>query len=415
MYKARNLLWQISILFFIFALVNSISAQSNDSFKLTHQPTLSEIQINIPHNNTDKEIIDIEQKNLNRTISILNVVATLMGVLVALITIIFVVGIAIGFFEYRKWRGIRKQAEKYKAETEKSAVEAQELYEEIKPILEHLKRAEEEVNNLRKQIQTPPITEKPSEEIKQKLDDYARRVEFLETFGVPLKLEDYYSRGLDFYYKGKYELALVAFDKAIEIKPDYVEAWSNKGVTLGKLGKYDEAVKCFDEAIEIKPDYAEAWYNKGVALGKLGRHEEALKACDGAIKIKPDYAEAWFGKGAALGKLGRHEEALKAFDEAIKIKPDLAEAWFGKGAALGKLGRHEEALKAFDKAIEIKPDDANAWYNKACCYSLMKDKENAIKNLSRAIELDAKFKEIAKKDEDFKNLWDGEDFKKIAG
>lgn len=68
----------------------------------------------------------------------------------------------------------------------------------------------------------------------------------------------------------------------------------------------------------------------------------------------------------------------------------------------------------FDKAIEIDSDNFSAWYNKACAYSLKRDKENMLKNLVKAIELDPDFKEKAKRDEDFKNFWDDEDFKKIV-
>ena len=57
---------------------------------------------------------------------------------------------------------------------------------------------------------------------------------------------------------------------------------------------------------------------------------------------------------------------------------------------------------------------AIAWYNKACAYSLKGDKQNALKNLSKAIALDAKYKEDAKSDANFKNLWDDEDFKRIV-
>ena len=58
---------------------------------------------------------------------------------------------------------------------------------------------------------------------------------------------------------------------------------------------------------------------------------------------------------------------------------------------------------------------ALAWYNKACSYSRKGDKENALKNLSKAIALDAKSKEKAKSDDDFKNFWDDDDdFKRIV-
>jgi len=38
----------------------------------------------------------------------------------------------------------------------------------------------------------------------------------------------------------------------------------NKGNALGSYGKCDEAIKAFDKAIEKKPQYADAWNNKGL-------------------------------------------------------------------------------------------------------------------------------------------------------
>jgi len=47
-------------------------------------------------------------------------------------------------------------------------------------------------------------------------------------------------------------------------------------------------------------------------------------------------------------------------------------------------------------------------------YSLKGDRGNALKHLSKAIELNPEYKELAKKDEDFKILWDDEEFKNIT-
>nr|WP_302850061.1 tetratricopeptide repeat protein [Sphaerospermopsis torques-reginae] len=70
----------------------------------------------------------------------------------------------------------------------------------------------------------------------------------------------------------KYEEAIVSYDKAIAIKPDYHEAWYNRGVALDKLKKYEEAIVSYDKAIAIKPDYHEAWYNRGIILDDLQRY-----------------------------------------------------------------------------------------------------------------------------------------------
>lgn len=321
-----------------------------------------------------------DKSTLESSIGLLNIVATLMAVLVALLTLIFIIAIAFGFFESRRWVEYRKQLENRVVDAETKVKEIEEDAKFIKNIRKNL---EEDASRIRMELGTtplPPLTEKPSEEIIGKLDELSHKLEILEALGVSLKPEDYLNRGFDLYNKGKYKLALEAFDKAIELKPDYAEAWNNKG-----------------------------W-----ALSALGRNEEALKAYDKAIELKPDFALAWSNKGVRLGKLSRYEEALKAYDKAIELKPDDATAWSNKGAALVSLNRHNEALKAFDKAIELKLDFADTWFNRACAYSLKKDKENTLKNLSKAIQLDITYKEKAKKDEDFKNLREDEDFKKIV-
>ena len=42
--------------------------------------------------------------------------------------------------------------------------------------------------------------------------------------------------------------------------------WCNKGIALFNLGRYEEALKAYDKAIELKPDLVELWNNKGNAL-----------------------------------------------------------------------------------------------------------------------------------------------------
>jgi Flp pilus assembly protein TadD len=41
-------------------------------------------------------------------------------------------------------------------------------------------------------------------------------------------------------------------------------------------------------ALELRPNYAEAWNNIGAAYNKLGRYEEAAAACEQALRYKPD-------------------------------------------------------------------------------------------------------------------------------
>src|SRR5208283_252017 len=78
-------------------------------------------------------------------------------------------------------------------------------------------------------------------------------------------------------------------------------AWDNKGIALCKLGKFDEAITAYDKAIEVDPQNSGAWYNKGRTLNKLNMSDEAIKAYDKVIELNPQDSIGWIGKGRALG------------------------------------------------------------------------------------------------------------------
>ena len=260
---------------------------------------------------TREEIIIEAERSLDRSLSILSTVANAMGVLVGLITLIVAIAGAAGFFEYKKWKTIREDAE----------VE-----------LEHVKQirneAEEDLNALRSglgDLPTISLTEKPSEEDMEKFDEFIRKFDVFETLGASLKAKDYITRGIAFYYRDKYYSALESFEKAIELKPDLAVAWFNKGAMLDRLGRYDEALESFEKAIELKPDLAEAWYNKGVALERLGRSEEALEAYERAIELKPDDTGAWFNRARLYALKGERENALSDLKRAVELDPSWKE------------------------------------------------------------------------------------------
>jgi len=201
-----------------------------------------------------------------------------------------------------------------------------------------------------------------------------------------------------------YIAAIASYDKAIEIKPDYYQAWYNRGIILDGLGIYEEAITSYNQAVAIKPDSYQVWYNLGNTLYDLERYKEAIASYDKAIEIKPDDHEAWYNLGLALYNLGRYEEEIASYDKAIEIKPDDHQVWDNRGYALSKLGKFPEAIKSHNKAIQIKSDFANAWYNRACAYSCLGDIDTALENLQTAIEFDAEYREMAKTDSDFHRI-----------
>lgn len=60
-----------------------------------------------------------------------------------------------------------------------------------------------------------------------------------------------------------------------------------QGVYLLRPGFYEEALVFFERATTIAPDWAEAWHNRGNALMYLARYEEALSSFDKALRLEP--------------------------------------------------------------------------------------------------------------------------------
>ncbi|MCC3427648.1 MAG: CHAT domain-containing protein [Microcoleus sp. PH2017_01_SCD_O_A] len=194
----------------------------------------------------------------------------------------------------------------------------------------------------------------------------ADAVSSLQELARGLEAEVWYKRGKEQNDLGLFEQAIASYEKALEFKPDFYQAWINRGCILcDNFNKYEEAIASFDKALEIKPDFDKAWYNMGIALDNFGKLEDAIASWDKALEIKPDEHNAWFNRGLALRKLGRLEEAIASYDKALEIKLDKEEAWFDRSGVLYHLGKLEEAIASCDKALEIKPDDHAAWKNRS--------------------------------------------------
>ncbi|HSF51526.1 MAG TPA: tetratricopeptide repeat protein [Nitrososphaeraceae archaeon] len=203
----------------------------------------------------------------------------------------------------------------------------------------------------------------------------------------PQYVNAYINKGIALFVLVRNEEAIKCYDKAIEIDPHVSMSYYLKGRILLAVGRYEEAIVCCDKAIEIDPYDTMSYYNKGNALSALGRYEEAIDYYDKAIAINSQDAEAYYYKGVILSILGRNEEAIVCCDKAIEINPQYALAYYYKGAALSDLGRYEEAIVCYDKTIEINPQDADAHLARGIALSTLGRKEEAIACFDKTIEI----------------------------
>lgn len=175
----------------------------------------------------------------------------------------------------------------------------------------------------------------------------------------------------------RYEEALLAFDRAIEIESQSngtilgkAKCLNAKGIVLFKLAKYEEALLAFDKAIEIEPESdeersykAKMLNNKGIVLHKIGKSNKALLSYAEAIKLDDQLDIIWFNKGFAMSHDGKYVEAIYHYNKALKLNPKSDKVWYNRGFALCQTGKEKEAMQSFKKANEINDNSHEIWYN----------------------------------------------------
>jgi tetratricopeptide (TPR) repeat protein len=169
-------------------------------------------------------------------------------------------------------------------------------------------------------------------------------------------------------------------------------AHNNLGYALLQKGGVDEAIVHFQKALQINPDYAEAHNNLGNALLQKGQVDEAIAQYQKTLQIKPERAEVHNNLGYALLQKGSVDEAIVHFQKALHINPDFAKAHYNLGNALLQKGQVDEAITHYQKALQINPDSVDvlnnlAWLLATCLDAHLRDGVQAVKYAGRACEL----------------------------
>lgn len=110
------------------------------------------------------------------------------------------------------------------------------------------------------------------------------------------------------------------FDKAIELYPEYVDAWVRKGVTYFDEDRIEESEECLNHAVKLNPKSFKAVYNRGKLRLFTNRIEEAISDLDKATSLKPDHAAAHQFFGEALEAAGMEYEAEIQYRLAKKLR-----------------------------------------------------------------------------------------------
>jgi protein O-GlcNAc transferase len=169
--------------------------------------------------------------------------------------------------------------------------------------------------------------------------------------------------GKAFFAKGKHELALKYYRKALELSPQDAICHFNIGNTLMATDSLMAAIETYKQGLKIEPDNFNAINNMGNALTVSGDPNAGIISYKQALTIEPNNAGVLFNLGNALSEVGNANDAIISYKQALKIQPDFSKAYNNLGCVLMKQGDTEASVKNFKQAIRLDPDFVDPYFN----------------------------------------------------
>jgi tetratricopeptide (TPR) repeat protein/tRNA A-37 threonylcarbamoyl transferase component Bud32 len=129
--------------------------------------------------------------------------------------------------------------------------------------------------------------------------------------------------GLGFYYQngGASDKAIVEFNKALELDPNYGDVHNQLGYVYLDMGDFPKAVEHFKKYVFLNPGEANPLDSLASAYYAMGRLDEAIANYKETLKINPDFESSYFGVGYIYALKAEYAEAMRWINQYIAVAP----------------------------------------------------------------------------------------------
>ncbi len=121
--------------------------------------------------------------------------------------------------------------------------------------------------------------------------------------------------------------AIEAYDHALSIDPQKIDALLNCGTLCYEEGNLKKAAEYFMRALQVDPESALAHFNLGSVLEEVGRLEAARLHLRNAVRLDPYYPDAHYNLAFVCEKLGARNEAQRHWQDYVTLDP--SSPWCG--------------------------------------------------------------------------------------
>jgi len=136
--------------------------------------------------------------------------------------------------------------------------------------------------------------------------------------------------------------------------PDRANSHYREGMRLLGPGDFQGAAAQFTKAIDIFPEYADAYLGRGKARQAAGQSDAALADFERAIAINPTLELAYISRGTITRSQGNSQKALADFTESIHLHP-TSDGYYQRALTYQTLDQPKRAVDDYSLAITYDP------------------------------------------------------------
>lgn len=197
----------------------------------------------------------------------------------------------------------------------------------------------------------------------------------------------YYNKGIALQALKKYDMALLAFNKVIELEPLFDNIYAVIAEVYSALGDYDSAINSYEVALSRSSDNIPLLYKKGKLLLQYTKYQDAEDCFRKIISLNENHEEARFDLAYALQLQGNLDEAEIEYKNTIKLRPAYAHAYNNLGILYKEKELLEPAVECFSKAVQYDASSVSAYSNLGHALQLLDKYEAALVACKKANEL----------------------------
>ena len=113
-----------------------------------------------------------------------------------------------------------------------------------------------------------------------------------------------------------------------------------------------EAIPCFEAAVDLVPDYIDAWNKLGEVYCKLSLYVKAESCYNKVQKIDYHNVEAFLGLAAVYHRREMYRSAVNEYEYALAEEPDNILALFGLAAVYKDTQCYCQAMACWEKILD---------------------------------------------------------------